>query len=207
MTVDVRVIAATNRSVQAALDGKLLRHDLFYRLNVFHLDLPPLRHRKEDLPLLVDSLVRDFNEKHDARVAEVHPDLLARLMGHSWPGNIRELKNVLERAVIVAGEGTLLPHHLPPGFHLPRDFETSPCALPEGNSITFQAGRRLSEVEQAYIELTLKFTKNNKKRASEVLGMSVRTLHSWLAAAAGRAVPTKRAKTAAAGAVSAQRPA
>jgi DNA-binding NtrC family response regulator len=186
------VIAATNRSVQEALDQKVLRPDLYYRLNVFHLDLPPLRHRREDIPVLVEAIVRELNEKHGTRIAEVDPDVLDRLVRHSWPGNIRELRNVLERAVIVANEGTLHAAHLPPAFHLQPVTPGSPAAF--GPSITFKAGRRLSEVQQAYIELTLKCTNNNKKRAAELLGVSIRTLHSWLAAAAGRTPPTKRAK-------------
>jgi DNA-binding NtrC family response regulator len=185
--VDVRVLAATNRSMQEALEKKLLREDLYYRLNVFHLDLPPLRHRKEDLPLLVKTLIGELNAKHETRVADVHPEVLARLMSHSWPGNIRELRNVLERAVIVAREGLIVPAHLPPTFHVPAETPIPPPGTPDRPTITIEAGKPLREVEKAYIQLTLKQTKNNKRKAAEILGMSVRTLHSRLAelAAAG----------------------
>jgi len=104
------------------------------------------------------------------------------------------LRNVLERAVIIAAEGTLLPAHLPPAFDLQQGLGTPGSPVKDGTSITFEAGRRLREVERAYIQLTLKCTNNNKKRASELLGVSIRTLHSWLAAAAGRTPPRKRAK-------------
>jgi DNA-binding NtrC family response regulator len=181
ISVDVRVLAATNKSMQEALEKKLLREDLYYRLNVFHIDLPPLRHRKEDIPSLIQALIRDLNGKHDCRVTDVHPEVFARLMSHTWPGNIRELRNVLERAVIVAREGSIMPNHLPPAFHLPTEHAIAPPGQEERHAITVEAGKPLREIEKAYIQLTLKQTKNNKRRAAELLGMSVRTLHSRLA--------------------------
>jgi DNA-binding NtrC family response regulator len=188
IAVDVRVLAATNKIMQEALEKKLLRDDLYYRLNVFHIDLPPLRYRKEDIPALIQALIHDLNQKHDCRVVDVHPEVYARIMSHSWPGNIRELRNVLERAVIVAREGSILPAHLPPAFYIPAEHPIAPASTEEPNSITVEAGKALREIESAYIQLTLKYTRNNKRRAAEILGMSVRTLHSRLAelAAANR---------------------
>jgi DNA-binding NtrC family response regulator len=187
ISVDVRVLAATNRPVAEALEKKLMREDLFYRLNVFHIDIPPLRQRKDDIPLMIQALIRDLNEKHNTRVTDLHSEVLGRLISHSWPGNVRELRNVLERAVILAREGTVMPSHLPPTFHVFAEQPMTVAGTDERPSLMIEAGRPLREVEKAYIQLTLKQTKNNKRRAAELLGMSVRTLHSRLAELAAAA--------------------
>ncbi len=178
--VDVRVIAATNRPLELALKDKHLREDLFYRLDVFHIALPPLRHRKEDIPLLAEALIREMNRKHECRVSDVHPDTMAILTNYSWPGNIRELRNVLERAAIVAHEGTLMSKHLPKGFGIPTTPDVPAAPDRSEFSLSVNAGSELREIENAYILLTLKLTRNNKRRAAEILGISVRTLHNRL---------------------------
>ncbi|MEO8368241.1 MAG: sigma-54 dependent transcriptional regulator, partial [Candidatus Solibacter sp.] len=111
--VDVRVVAATNKVPEEAVSGGFLREDLFYRLNVFHVHLPPLRERKEDIPAMVEALIGDMNRKHDCRVTEVSAEVMEALQRHRWPGNVRELRNVLERAVILAGEGSIESKYLP----------------------------------------------------------------------------------------------
>ena len=178
--VDVRVIAATNRPLENALKEKRLREDLFYRLDVFHIALPPLRHRKEDIPALAEAMIADMNRKHDCRVSDLHPDTLMMLMDYSWPGNIRELRNVLERAIIITHEGTILPKNLPRGFGATHTPEAPAEPDRPELSITVDAGAELREIENAYILLTLKLTRNNKRRAAEILGISVRTLHNRL---------------------------
>ena len=114
--LDVRVIAATNSPLDNAIREGRFREDLFYRLNVFPIPLPPLRERKEDLPVLTMALLEDLNRKHSTKVTDVSAEVLDRFCTYGWPGNVRELRNVLERAVILAGEGTVQASQLPPGF-------------------------------------------------------------------------------------------
>jgi DNA-binding NtrC family response regulator len=183
ISVDVRVLAATNRPLDEALEKKQLREDLYYRLNVFNIFLPPLRHRKEDLPAISEALIRVLNKRNDCRVTHLDAEAMGVLMGYSWPGNIRELRNVLERAVIIAREGALSPHHFQPGFNLPRRAQAAmeppqPAGPP---SLSFEPGRPLHELEEAYIRLTLTHTNNNRVRTAEILGISLRTLYKRLA--------------------------
>src|ERR1039457_5572081 len=111
--VDVRLVAATNKAPDEAIRDGHLREDLFYRLNVFHIHLPPLRERKEDVAPISEALIAGLNRKHECRVTGIAPDVLEAFERHSWPGNVRELRNVLERAVILAGEGTVELKHVP----------------------------------------------------------------------------------------------
>jgi DNA-binding NtrC family response regulator len=197
--MDVRIVAATNRLVSGPDDAKFLREDLYYRLSVFTIEIPPLRHRKEDIPGLAEMIIHELNQKHNARITELHPKMIDRLMEYSWPGNIRELRNILERAVISAGEGPILPAHLPSTFGIAHGRGLAPArltqapppapALDSTKSISFEAGKSLSEVEKAYIQLTLKFTGNHRARAAEVLGISTRTLQNRLAEYAAEAAP------------------
>src|SRR5579875_3228879 len=114
--VDVRVIAATNKNPEAAVDSGHLRADLYYRLNVFNIHMPPLREHKEDIPAIVESMIQDMNTKHGRKVPGVDQSMLARLMQYDWPGNARELRNTIERAVILSGDSAVTAAHLPPGF-------------------------------------------------------------------------------------------
>jgi transcriptional regulator with PAS, ATPase and Fis domain len=177
LPVEVRVIAATNRPPEQALKDNRLREDLFYRLNVFHLMLPPLRERKEDIPAICDAILSNLNAKHNCHVSGLHPEVLETFMNASWPGNIRQLRNVLERAVIVAGQGTILTAHLPADPSVPGTALRAPQSV-DHESIRIRVGPRMSEVEQAYIDLVLKHTNNNKTRAAQILGLSLRTLHN-----------------------------
>jgi transcriptional regulator with PAS, ATPase and Fis domain len=177
--VDVRIIAATNRPPGLAISEKTLREDLYYRLNVFHIEMPPLRARKEDIPAIADVLISQINKRESRQVTDIDPAALERLKSHDWPGNVRELRNVIERSVIVAGQGTILPKHLP--TVLGKAAKTAAAPEPDDEeTIRFRVGSPISDVERAYIFLTLKSVSNNKVRAAEILGISVRTLHNRL---------------------------
>jgi len=178
--VDVRVVAATNRSPQDAIRRQQLREDLYYRLNVFHIPLPALRDHKEDIPAIADALIADANRKNGCRVTDVHPAAMDRLLAHNWPGNVRELRNVVERAVVMASEGSILPQHLPFLNAQPADNE-APADAPQNGVFRAAVGGRLRDVEKSYILLTLQHAHNNKRRTASILGMSVRTLHKRLA--------------------------
>jgi DNA-binding NtrC family response regulator len=173
-TVDVRVVAATNVDpLDAVREGKL-REDLYYRLNVFGIMLPPLRDRKEDLPLLVEAFVRECSERNDRSIAGVSDRVMAAFHKHNWPGNIRELRNVIERATIVAKGPLIELEDLPPleGAGL------LAAAAPAGDALV--AGMTVGDAERRLIEITLVSTDGNKTRAAEMLGISLKTLHNKL---------------------------
>jgi DNA-binding NtrC family response regulator len=171
-TVDVRVIAATNRDPSEAVrDGKL-REDLFYRLNVFTIDLPPLRDRRADIPLLVQTFLNEFNTRNNKSVRAVDQEAMYLLERYGWPGNIRELRNVIERATILAEGDFIEARHLPPPV-VSRTEQTLP-------TVTLSPGTTVDEAERRLILLTLEHTRNNKTRAAEILGISLKTLHNKL---------------------------
>jgi DNA-binding NtrC family response regulator len=172
ISVDVRVIAATNVIPQEAVNSGKLREDLFYRLNVFALDLPPLRARREDIPLLVQSFLNEFNRTNGKAVRGVDQEAMYLLERYPWPGNIRELRNVIERATILADSEFIETKHLPPTL-ITRGEESLP-------TMTISPGTTVDEAERRLIILTLDHTRNNKTRAAEILGISLKTLHNKL---------------------------
>ena len=173
--VDVRVIAATNKDPQQAVSKGQLRQDLFFRLNVFHIHLPPLREHKDDLPALVESLLKDINQKHSRQVTGVGTEVLELFKSYPWPGNIRELRNVLERAAIAADRGAIGRQHLPSEFgHAPVGDNL------ELSGLRFPVGTTVEAAERELILQTLEATNQNKTRAAELLGISLKTLHNKL---------------------------
>jgi DNA-binding NtrC family response regulator len=183
--VDVRVLAATNKVPEEAVSGGHMREDLFYRLNVFHVHLPPLRERKEDIPAMAQALIAEMNRKHECKVTEISQDSLECLRRHSWPGNVRELRNVLERAVILAGEGTIELKNLPAALQNraaagPGAAPAPPPPADDPDGVKFQIGTTVEEAEKGLILRTLEHTRNNKTRAAEILGISLKTLHNKL---------------------------
>jgi DNA-binding NtrC family response regulator len=174
--VDVRVLAATNRPPHKAVKEGKLREDLYYRLNVFHIVLPPLRERKEDIPLLVNALLAAVQRKHDLPVKNVDPDVMDRFLRYAWPGNVRELRNVIERAVILAGEGPISPVHLPHSVGLESSQAVTEPAANQAGRLTLNLGTSLYDAEKALILATLAYTQNNRRRTAEILGLSLKTI-------------------------------
>jgi len=176
--IDVRVLAATNREPDKAVADGHLRADLFYRLNVFHIAMPPLREHMEDLPPMVDAMVNEMNAKHGRRVSGVASSLLDRLMVYEWPGNARELRNTVERAVILCQDGAPLDAgHLAPGFGASSLNVAQPA---DASLIQVRVGSTVDDAERMLIVRTLEATGGNKTRAAEILGVSLKTLHNKL---------------------------
>jgi len=171
---DVRVLAATNRSASQAIRDGRLREDLFYRLNVFELVIPPLRDRVEDIALLAQHFVREFSRKHQLHIDGVSDAARELLVAHAWPGNVRELRNVIERAVIVAraNGGWIERRHLPPYLQA-----IHPGAHP---TLTLPAGTTLAEAERRLILQTLERVGDNKAEAARQLGLDVKTIRNKL---------------------------
>jgi DNA-binding NtrC family response regulator len=169
--VDVRVVAATNKNLEEAVEEGSFREDLFYRLNVFSIVLPQLRERAEDIPLLVQSFIEEFNVKNDRNIKGVSREALKVLKNYSWPGNVRELKNVVERAVIVSRNDVIEPEDLP---------ETLMTRAAKAPNVEFSLGTTMEEVERQYLFHTLNFVDGNKTKAAKLLGISLKTLHNKL---------------------------
>jgi transcriptional regulator with PAS, ATPase and Fis domain len=173
--VDVRVVAATNKDPEQAVSGGHMRQDLYFRLNVFHINLPPLREHKEDIPLLAEHILRDINVKHSKTVKGVGAEVMDIFMSHTWPGNIRELRNVLERSAIMCERDLISRACLPGEFGKAQT--KSPSDL---GAIKFPIGTTVDAMERELILQTLAATGNNKTRAAELLGISLKTLHNKL---------------------------
>jgi DNA-binding NtrC family response regulator len=173
--VDVRVLAATNKDPEQAVSSGHLRQDLYFRLNVFHIHLPPLREHREDIPQLAEYILHDINVKHSKSVRGIGAEVLDIFMSHTWPGNIRELRNVLERAAIMS-EKDLISRSCLPG-----EFGKGPTKSPgDLSSIKFPVGTTVDAMERQLVLQTLQATGNNKTRAAELLGVSLKTLHNKL---------------------------
>jgi DNA-binding NtrC family response regulator len=166
--VDVRVIAATHRDLPELVRQGRLREDLYYRLDVVTLSLPPLRERRQDIPLLVDHFLRTLTSRHGRGPVAVDPEALRRLLGYDWPGNIRELQNVLERALLLAEQGVIGPEHLA------TTVRPSAAALPDVPESP--ALRGLEDVEREHVIRVLAATGGNREESSRILGISRRTL-------------------------------
>jgi transcriptional regulator with PAS, ATPase and Fis domain len=164
---DVRVIAATNKDLASLVASGAFREDLYYRIRVVHLKIPPLRERREDIPLLADHLVRKFNRSQGRDVSGVSDQAMNRLMEHDFPGNVRELENIIEQAFVLCRAGLIDLHHLPP--ELGPDGLIDPCA-PAG-PLTLKA------MERHLIQTALQRCQGSRKAAAQALGVHPSTLH------------------------------
>ena len=166
--VDVRIVAATNQDLSQMVKEKRFREDLFYRLNVITIHVPPLRDRREDIPVLAQHFLRIYAAKNNRRLDGVTDEAIKRLEGYAWPGNVRELENVIERGVVLARGSQMDVADLPPEI-------AGATPLPEG-VVSVRIGTPLAEVEQRLLDATLAATGGNKTLAAKLLGIDVRTV-------------------------------
>lgn len=167
--VDTRIIAATNKDLAGMVKNGQFREDLYWRLNVIALQLPPLRERREDIPNLVQHFINRFSRKNDKDMKGIESKAMEILLGYEWPGNVRELENVIERSVVLDRDGVIGPDDLPA--------QIQSASIPTMESVTIPLGTPLEEVEHILMEETLKRTKGDKGLASKLLGISTRTLY------------------------------
>ncbi|MBB6479176.1 sigma 54-interacting transcriptional regulator [Spirochaeta isovalerica] len=164
---DVRIVAATNRDLKKEIEKGNFREDLFYRLNVVNIHIPPLRERKEDIQLLTASFLNEFSEENGKSIEGIDPKAAMALYNYTWPGNVRELRNCIESAVVLCKKHIISLEDLPPAL----------ADDPEGNYMKIQMGVSLAEAEKIIIRNTLNQEKGNKSRAAEILGIGRKTLH------------------------------
>ncbi len=169
--VDVRIITATNKDLKEQVREGRFREDLFYRLNVVTIDIPALRERMEDLPLLVDAFVKEFSLENNKIVEGVSPEVLKAFHSYSWPGNVRELRNTIETMVVLTRNRTLQLEDIP------TDLLSGQGTAPRSKQ---PIAMNVHEAEKSLIERALETARNNKSKAAEILGMSRRTLHRKL---------------------------
>jgi len=183
--VDVRIVATTNRNLQESIDKGEFRQDLFFRLNVVPIHAPPLRERRDDIAYLADQFLQRFSRKHGVRLRGLSPQAMQLLQNHSWPGNVREMQNVIERAVILCGDGEMIdPGHLgaltagpAPAAERARK---SPLAIIQTAEATEGEFPTMSELERQHIMAALARCNNNRTHAAQLLDISVRTLRNKL---------------------------
>jgi two-component system NtrC family response regulator len=186
LKVDVRIVAATNRDLAAEVKAGKFREDLYYRLNVITVTLPPLRHRKGDIPALVSHFLDRYCQAYGKEIDELVPGTLNALLAHSWPGNVRELENVVERAVVLAKGRQLTSDDLPPSFRGPRANQGS-----ASDNHGLIPGATLYEIEREAILRTLEVVDGSTARAGEILGISVRKIQYRLKEYASGKVPIR----------------
>ena len=176
---DVRVLAATNRDPGEAIREGRLREDLYYRLNVFTITLPPLRDRPEDIRQLAHHFVQQYAARAGCPVPAIDQGAMEQLLSHQWPGNVRELKSAIDRSSLVSGGSLILTEHLPPEIAAARP-STSAIAAADGekSTVSLPVGTCMADVEREMIRSTIAHTAGNKTRAAKILGISLKTMHN-----------------------------
>jgi two-component system response regulator PilR (NtrC family) len=179
LQADIRVIAATNQDLSKLIADGRFREDLYYRINVIPISLPPLRERREDIPLLAEFFLAKYNEQMEKNIAGISHDAMELLCAHEWPGNIRELENVLERAVALEGTPSILPDSLPAPIRgeAARGGGPLPDVLPDSG---FDLEAHVKEIEMSYIAEALKRAGGVQVKAAELLGMSFRSFRYYV---------------------------
>jgi len=181
LTVNTRIVSATNRDLSQAIKDKQFREDLYYRLKVIPLQIPPLRERRDDIPLLVAHFIERFNRELGKQVTMPGAEVIDLLVRYDWPGNVRELKNVIERAMLLDAQDALLVAHLPPEIRGGAPLDMPVVTRASAASVTSPFfPMTLRDVERIQIERTLEQTNGNKSRAAAILGISRQTLREKL---------------------------
>jgi len=170
--VDVRIIAATNQNLKEKIKREEFREDLFYRLNVISMTVPPLRERKEDIPLLVTHFLKKYCQKMERRMKRITPEVMNVLEAHVWPGNVRELENVIERMVAIEERETITLGSLPAELTTPGQNETTEQEIKEG----FDLNETIDQISRKYVRSALEETQGNQKKAAALLGINYRSL-------------------------------
>ncbi|WP_265416831.1 sigma 54-interacting transcriptional regulator [Alkalihalobacillus deserti] len=170
---DVRIIAAINRDLEKMIDDGSFREDLYYRLNVISISIPPLQDRIEDIPELIQLFLKEFSVKYKMPIPEIDPETIYTFLQHPWQGNVRQLRNIIERIIILASDNEVIkPHHLPKNFVK----ENNPHSL----NIQFEEQKKLNGQSEDEIQYALQITYGNKAAAAKLLGISRATLYNKL---------------------------
>ncbi|GBD91426.1 transcriptional regulatory protein ZraR [bacterium BMS3Abin04] len=175
ISIDVRIVAATNRNLEEMIKSQEFREDLYYRLNVIQINIPPLRERKEDIPVLIDHFIDKFNKQNNADIQGLDKKALDRLMKYDYPGNIRELENIIERAVILARNNVITSETLPAQFETAREI-----SLLDPQNLTDGYEKKVKAFEKDMIKEALRQTNGNKSAAARLLNITERHLRSRL---------------------------
>lgn len=171
LQTDARLIAASNENLEELVTGGKFREDLYFRLDVFRITLPPLRERISDIPLISQEMIARFNHELNKNIIRIHPECMHALETYEWPGNVRELKNVLQRAVLICDDEEIGEKHLPNRLRLKAE---------DPSRVVIEVGKSLDDVEKLMIRKTLSHTGNNRKKAAELLGITRRALYNKL---------------------------